>query len=237
MIIVNRAKELLSPGSRAKRMASEAYIKEHNLKLWLLQGQVHFIELGGDYTDYCFSHGFYEEDLPGLLKLLFKTEDIDLALYCMTHTYHEAFENYNVEFLGGLAVTNHPQYAQFFNMERFSLKIGRWNNVPLFSPFAEAKPQNLNTKRITAQKLVDAVLAGQVKKVVCNGNYTDDWLHDEETGNSKGEWDLMEFANHIFTTERNSFRSGFYHIERKGNEISVWSSGGEWGEDYTVYLV
>ena len=236
MIIVNRAKELLSSASKAKRMAGEVYIKENNLKLWLLQGQIHFIELGGNYTDYCFSHGYYDKDLPDLLKLLFKTEDLDLALYCMTHTYHEAFENYNVEFLGYLAVTNHPQYAQFFNTEGFSLKIGRWNNVPVFSPFAEAKPQNLNTKRITAQKLVDAILAGQVKKVVCNGNHTDDWLHDEETGNEKGEWDLMDFANRLFTTETHSYRTCFYNIEREGNTIRVWYGRGEWGEDYTVYL-
>ena len=75
-----------------------------------------------------------------------------------------------------------------------------------------------------------------VEKVICNGNHTDDWIHDEETGNSMGEWDLMDFANQIFTSEIHSYRSNFYNIERKGNEIRVWYNRGDWSEDYTLYL-
>ena len=236
MVIVNNAKELLSLEKNNNRVMAETYIKESNLKIWLLQGQMHFIELGGRYTDYCFNHGFYDKELIDLVKLLFKIEDIDLALYCLIHTYHEAAGKYDNEYLGYLAVTNHPQYEQFFNTDSFGLKIGRWNNVPIFSPFAEAKPQNLNTKKITAMKLVEAILAGQVEKVICNGNHTDDWIHDEETGNSMGEWDLMDFANQIFTSEIHSYRSNFYNIERKGNEIRVWYNRGDWSEDYTLYL-
>jgi len=236
MVIVNNAKELLRLNLATNLSMCETFIKESNLKLWFLQGQIHFIELGGDYTDYCFHHGYYDKKLIDQIKLLFRIEDIDLALYCLTHTYHEAAGSHGDELLGYYAVLNHPQYAQFFNTDCFSLKIGRWYNAPLFSPFAEAKPQNLNAKRITGKKLVEAILAGQVKKVVCNGNYTDDWTHDEKTGNSKGEWDLLEFANRVFTAESGSFRSGYYHIERKGNEIRVWSYSGEWREDYTVYL-
>ena len=232
MIIVNTARELLTQ----ENTGTEAYIKDNNMKVWLLQGQLHFIELCGQYTDYCFNHGYYDKDLTGLLRLLFKIDDLGLALYCMTHTYHEAAGERDHQHLGYLAVVDHPQYEQFFNTTGFSLEISRWNNTPMFSPFAEAKPQNLHTKRISAYKLVEAILAGQVTKVICNGNCSDDWLYDEETGNSKGEWDLMDFANHIYTTETNSFRTGYYHIERKDNEISVWAYHGECSENYTVYL-
>jgi hypothetical protein len=51
-----------------------------------------------------------------------------------------------------------------------------------------------------------------------------------------GEWDLMDFANNIFTSEIHSYRSNFYNIERKGNEIRVWYNRGDWSEDYTLYL-
>lgn len=237
MIIVNHAKELLSHESKANNSLEETYIKENNLKIWPLGGVIHFIELGGDYTTYSFSHRYYDKKLTDLLKLLFKTEDIDQALYCLVHAYHNAAKKFNDECAIYLAIINIPQFAQCFNTEGFNMDIRRWPNVPIFSPFAKAKPQNLNTKKITVNNLVDAILAGQVKKVVCNGIHTGDWIYDAKTGNSRGEWDLMDFANRIFTTESHPGCSDYYSIKREGNEIRVCAYHGEHSESYTVYLL
>lgn len=63
----------------------------------------------------------------------------------------------------------------------------------VFDPFKEVKKQKL--AKMTAGKFVKAVLAGQVKKVVCKGRYTDDYYDDDKRNYDKGkELDVMEFA-------------------------------------------
>ncbi|XOQ28865.1 MAG: hypothetical protein ACFWT1_10615 [Selenomonas sp.] len=226
-MIVNHATELFThPCIVSGGVPDRAYIKEQNLKILQVYGAINFIELDGS-ASYTFTHA-YEGDMIGILKSLFKIDDIDLALYCIIHTYHKAVdEGYD----GFYAITHHPQFEEFVNTEKFTLKeISPWGNIPLFSPFANEKKQNMNT-RITPSKLVRAILAGQVKKVVCNGNSTDDWIRDAENNNWRGEWDKLDFAEHIWGTGNN-----FYCISREGNELKVSHACGEWSEDYTIYL-
>ena len=54
-------------------------------------------------------------------------------------------------------------------------------------------------------KLVKAILAGQVKKVVCEGIYTDNWAFDEERNNQKGEMDPLDLAKEIYESNSDYF--------------------------------
>ena len=79
-----------------------------------------------------------------------------------------------------------------------------------FNPFKEEEKQELT--RMTARKFVKFVLAGQVKKVICKGRYTDDYYDDAKRNYDKGkEVDIMEFAKNI--------------IESRPKNWKVWLDG------------
>lgn len=235
MLIINYASELLSENIIAKMMANiirEICIKENNLKL--LNGYngrfgnyIGVIELENN-TIYEFRQNIRGGCFQQIITDLFNGNDLDIALYFLLHTYHKAIDNQQD---GYLAITHHPQFTQFVNTEDFEFKIAKYHpNRPLFSPFKKEKKQNLNT-RINATKLVRAILAGQVERVVCNGIHTDNWAYDEDVHNQKGEWDIYDFANQLWDL-RNS-----YSISKTAtNVLSAYYSAGEHSEDFTVYL-
>ena len=225
MLVVNNMTELFDPVHMVNSVPATAFVKEHNIRIWNTVHRMHFVELE-NYTCYTFNH-FYRGNLTGIIHELFKIDDVDLALYLIIHTYHKAILNGEDGFA---AVITHPLYAHFVNTKKFELEIDQWHNVPIFSPFVKENPQNLNTK-ITPSKLVKAILAGQIEKVICNGNFTDNWLLDQDKNFWRGEWDILDFADKIWGADNK-----YYVISRRENTIRVWRSVREWSEDYTVYI-
>lgn len=146
---------------------SKIFVKEHHLAVINCSYEICFVEIDAR-INYSFRHR-YNGDIIGIVNALFKIKDIDLALYMIIHTYHRTVCN-NGD--GVIAVLRHPQYSQFVNVEKFDLQISEWRGAPIFSPFVKEPPQNLNT-RMSSRKLVKAILAGQIEKVICNGNHTD----------------------------------------------------------------
>lgn len=77
-----------------------------------------------------------------------------------------------------------------------------------FNPFKEEEKQELT--RMTARKFVKFVLAGQVKKVICKGRYTDDYYDDAKRNYDKGkEVDIMEFAKNIIESGPKNWKVWF----------------------------
>ena len=223
MLVVNNMTELFDSVHMVNKVPSTAFVREHNIKIFNAGQRIHFVELN-DYTCYTFNH-LYNSDLIGIIRELFKIDDVDLAMYLIIHTCHKAM---STDEDGLAAVITHPIYSQFVNTNGFRLEIGQWYNAPIFSPFVKEKPQNLST-RITPSKLVKAILAGQIEKVICNGNHTDNWGLDQDENFWQGEWDIFDFADKIWNNKR-------YIISRSGNIIHVWWSAYEWSESYTVYI-
>lgn len=64
------------------------------------------------------------------------------------------------------------------------------------SPFAKVKTQNFAAGKITGAKLAKAIIAGQVKEIVCTGRYTDDYFSDAAQNFCIGKevTDLIKFA-------------------------------------------
>ena len=207
------------------KIPSKVFIKEHNLEVFNCSRVIYFVEIDSR-INFSFQHR-YSGDIIGVVNALFKIKDIDLALYMIIHTYHRAVSN---RFDGLTAVLQHPQYSQYVNVDKFDLQISEWHGTPLFSPFVTEQPQNLDT-RITPKKLVKAILAGQIERVVCNGNHTDNWGWDQNNDYFEGEWDPLDLAEKIFCSPT------MYNVLKKDDgTLSVYSSGGEWSESYTVYL-
>lgn len=232
MLMINNATEFSDPQDvelvRAicwGKIPSKIFIKENNLVVMNCSGVIHFVELD-NHINYSFWH-WGNGDIIGIVNALFKIKDIDLALYMIIHTYHRAiYSGYD----GLTAVLQHPQYSQYVNIDKFDLQINEWRGAPLFSPFVKEVAQNLNT-RITPKKLVKAILAGQVEKVICNGNHTDNWGVDQDNNYWIGEWDVLDLAEKIFRSP-----SMYFVLRKDINTLSVLSSGGEYSESYTVYL-
>ena len=225
MLVVNNMTELFDPIHMVSKVSDTAFVKEHNIKIRNFGHEMNFIELE-NYTCYTFKHSS-NGDLIKIIHELFKIDDVDLVLYLIIHTYNKAISNGEDGFT---AVVTYPLYSDFVNTKHSELEIGKWHNVPIFSPFVKEKPQNLFTK-ITPNKLVKAILAGQIEKVICNGNYTDDYYRNEENNYWRGEWDILDFAEKIYGHD-----TKFYGISRHENTICVFSYAGEWHEDYTVYI-
>ena len=223
MLVVNNMTEFFDPIHMVKKVPSTAFVREHNIKIFNTVQRIHFVELD-NYTCYTFKHS-YDGSLIGIIRELFKIDDVDLGMYLIIHTYHKAISNGE----DGLeSVTTHQFYSRFVNDKYFKLEIKQWHNTPIFSPFVKEKPQNLFT-RITPYKLVKAILAGQIEKVICNGNHTDNWGLDQDENYWLGEWDILDFADKIWNGNR-------YVISRSGNTIHVYWSAYEWSESYTVYI-
>lgn len=79
--------------------------------------------------------------------------------------------------------------------EAYGLRFESWavKSSDTFSPFAKCKPQKL-LNRVNGKKLAKAILAGQVKSVVRNGYYTDDYKGDAEANYHIGEQISLEGA-------------------------------------------
>ena len=82
------------------------------------------------------------------------------------------------------------------NYYEYDLKACR-----VISPFTAVKKQDFDKGVINGAKLAKAILAGQVKEIVCTGRYTDDYYTDAAQNFCKGKkvTDLLKFANELIT--------------------------------------
>lgn len=216
MIIVDNVKDI--PALNENRQY-EIYVKKQNMKIWLVSRQIWFIELEVPNTYYIFEFRNTFDSIKEVLGALFRISDYDLAIYLLKHAYSSNDKSID-------AVRMHPQYNLFFNNELFELGIKKWPNR-LFSPFVVEKRQNLDT-RMSNAKLVKAILAGQVKKVVCEGIYTDNWAFDEERNNQKGKMDPLDLAKEIYESNLE------YFFSKEGNKLGVSYNCGEFYGSYKV---
>lgn len=91
----------------------------------------------------------------------------------------------------------------------------------VFNPFAECQKQKLTN--LTVGKFVKAVLAGQVKNVVCAGKYTDDYADDAKRNYDKGvAINAMELAKKIVEDGSRHWR-----VWHEGNKVllaqGIWN--------------
>ena len=69
----------------------------------------------------------------------------------------------------------------------------------VISPFVAVKKQDFTKGIINGAKLAKAILAGQVKEIVCTGRYTDDYYDDAKRNFCKGRkiTDFLKFADEL----------------------------------------
>ena len=143
-------------------------------------------------------HAVYVQDCNVLLKLYGDSVaiiDLDNALkagktckkYCFT--FADADNGYYglSYFLDDLSFTEFIDNCRAGNYSRKSSRLElmgiKFNEYELkacrvISPFAAVKKQDFTKGIINGAKLAKAILAGQVKEIVCTGRYTDDYYDD-----------------------------------------------------------
>lgn len=116
---------------------------------------------------------------------------------CRVNTIYSQLHDNILKFLNLRAVKDIVEFAHKDCFEdKYVVYHHYVKGYNVFDPFKEVKKQKL--AKMTAGKFVKAVLAGQVKKVVCKGRYTDDYYDDYKHNYDKGkELDVMEFAKKI----------------------------------------
>ena len=148
------------------------YVKDANVLLKLYRESVAIIDLtntvqaGKTCKKYCFSFNDADNGYYGL--------------YCF------------LDDLPFLEFVNNCRAGHYFrNSSRLELMGIRFNEYELkacrvISPFAAVKKQNFDKGVINGAKLAKAILAGQVKEIVCTGRYTDDYYDDAKRNFCKG---------------------------------------------------
>lgn len=148
----------------------------------------------GDY--YCKEINAKIEVRTGSVKVTYLTNAMS-KLTCRENTIYSYLHD-NVMDLLGIYTVKGLETAAYGDVEEaeyvvYHRHVAGYN---VFNPFADVKKQNLS--KLTVGKFVKAVLAGQVKSVVCAGKYTDDYADDAKRNYDKGvSIDVMEFAQKI----------------------------------------
>lgn len=106
------------------------------------------------------------------------------------------------------------------------------NNCRVISPFAAVKKQDFTKGIINGAKLAKAILAGQVKEIVCAGRYTDDYYDDAKRNFCKGRkiTDFLKFADELIT------QTTCFSADRTDNPKVIACGWGTW-ECYEAILV
>lgn len=148
----------------------------------------------GDY--YCKEINAKIEVRTGSVKVTYLTNAMS-KLTCRENTIYSYFHD-NVMDLLGIYTVKGLEAAAYGDVEEaeyvvYHRHVAGYN---VFNPFADVKKQNLS--KLTVGKFVKAVLAGQVKSVVCAGKYTDDYVGDAVRNYDKGvKVNVVEFAQKI----------------------------------------
>lgn len=169
------------------RCEHAVYVKDANVLLKLYRESVAIIDLdnamkaGQTCKKYCFT---FDDADNGYCGLNYFLDDLPFA-----------------EFVNNCRAGNYSR-----NSSRLELMGIRFNEYELkacrvISPFAAVKKQDFSKGVINGAKLAKAILAGQIKEIICAGRYTDDYYDDAKRNFCKGVkvTDLLKFADELIT--------------------------------------
>lgn len=169
----------------AARNEHTVYVKDSNVLLKLYGDSVAIIDLdnamkaGKTCRKYCFTFTDADSGYYGLNAFLDDLSFLKFTNNCRTGSYSR--NSSRLELMG-------------IKFNEYEIKACR-----VASPFAAVRKQNFDSSVITGTKLAKAILAGQVKEIICTGRYTDDFYSDALQNFCKGKrvTDLIKFASEL----------------------------------------
>lgn len=169
------------------RSEHAVYVKDSNVLLKLYGDSVSIIDLdnalkkGKTCKKYCFT--FTDAD-NGYCGLSYSLDDLPFA-----------------EFVNNFRAGNYSRNSS--RLEVMGIKFNEYElkACRVISPFAAVKKQDFTKGIINGAKLAKAILAGQIKEIVCTGRYTDDYYDDAKRNFCKGRkiTDFLKFADELIT--------------------------------------
>ena len=194
------------------------YVKDCNALLKLYRESVAIIDLenalkaGKTCKKYCFTFADADNGYCGLSYFLDDLPFAEFVNNCRTGNYSR--NSSRLELMG-------------IKFNEYELKACR-----VISPFAAVKKQDFTKGIINGAKLAKAILAGQVKEIVCAGRYTDDYYDDAKRNFCKGRkiTDFLKFADELIT------QTTCFSADRTDNPKVIACGWGTW-ECYEVILV
>ena len=194
-----------------------AYIHDCNVLLKLYGDSVAIIDLdnalkaGKTCKKYCFTFADADNGYYGLYCFL---DDLPFA-----------------EFINNCRAGNYSR-----NSNRLELMGIKFNEYELkacrvISPFAAVKKQDFRKGIISGAKLAKAILADQIKEIICTGRYTDDYYYDAKRNFCKGRkiTDFLKFADELIT------QTTCFSAERTDDPKVIACGWGTW-EYYAAIL-
>ena len=171
----------------AARNEHTVYVKDSNVLLKLygdsaaIIGLDNALKIGKICKKYCFT---FADANNGYCSLSYFLDDLPFAEFinnCRAGSYSR--NSNRLELMG-------------IKFSEYELKACR-----VISPFAAVKKQNFEKGAINGAKLAKAILAGQVKKIICTGHYTDYYYDDAKRNFCKERkvTDLLKFADELIT--------------------------------------
>ncbi len=172
--------------------AAACYVKDLNVKVNNYRGQLQIIDLSNamqsgkqcNVITFDFWHHPDHPQMRGFYGLNHFLDDYPFA--DVVNNWRNGFKYQDTEFCSYMGV---------------SISYGAKEAKKVFTPFLQPKKQNLeNGKngRVRIITFVKALLAGQIKEIICDGKYTDDYYYDHVTNYSKGKrMDLQTFAEEL----------------------------------------
>lgn len=163
------------------------YVKDANVLLKLYRESVTIIDLdnalkaGKTCKKYCFNFDDADNGYCGLNTFL---DDLPFA-----------------EFVNNCRAGNYSRKSSRLEMMGIKFNEYELKACRVISPFATVKKQDFDKGVINGAKLAKAILAGQIKEIVCAGRYTDDYYDDAKRNFCKGVkvTDLLKFADELIT--------------------------------------
>ena len=186
------------------------YVKDCNALLKLYRESVAIIDLenalkaGKTCKKYCFTFADADHGYCGLSYFLDDLPFAEFVNNCRTGNYSR--NSSRLELMG-------------IKFNEYELKACR-----VISPFATVKKQNFEIGVINGAKLAKAILAGQVKEIVCTGRYTDDYYDDAKRNFCKGRkiTDFLKFADELIT------QTTCFSADRTDNPKVISCGWGTW---------
>ena len=173
--------------------AHVVYIKDVNIKMEIYRDFIRIIDLDNALKagKYCKAYTFgFDNAVNAITGMINFLDDLDFSEFVENCRAGKYAENSNrLEIIG----------VKYYESEKKACYI--------LSPWAKVAKQNFTAGTINGVKMAKAILAGQVKEIICTGRFTDDFFTDAASDFSRGKkvQDLLDFANELLQC-----RKGFY---------------------------
>lgn len=143
--------------------------------------------------------------------------------------------DFSVQFLNWLDDWGFSEFIEslfndFTKFRGIAVTVRDLKAVNVFSPFVQIKPIKLPEKW-TLPHVWKAILAGQIKKDVCDGRYTDDYANDAACNYERGELDLIHLARKLIESP-----SGWWVRTQKEAEGLALSVNCHHFDNNTLYI-